>query len=284
MKTTLLIGPGRVGRSLALAHKNAGEEVYLLGTEAGPWMDWADEHEIHTLVDPAGAPKQASVIIFCVPDSLILHVAENFAASYPCNSKLFIHTSGLHDIEVLKPISLEGGFVAAMHPVMQFVDPDRDVESLRLALVTETADPNAREGVLEVAEVWGAQPVRLKAGIDRRRYHLGLALASNHITALCAWSAELLEPVFREQTWDVVKRMAEQAMNSAAQDGASSSLTGAVVRGDISTVEGHLQSLSNREKHRYAGLLDLVVDLAEQGQRLPHETADRMRAIANDAR
>ena len=284
MKTTLLIGPGRVGRSLALAHRNAGEEVYLLGTEAGPWMDWASEHGIHTLVDPAGAPKQADVILFCVPDALILPVAQKFAAAYPCNSKLFIHTSGLHDIEVLKPISLEGGFVAAMHPVMQFVDPIRDVESLRLALVTETADPNAREGVLEVAEVWGAQPVRLKAGIDRRRYHLGLALASNHITALCAWSAELLEPVFREQTWDVVKRMAGQAMHSAHQDGTSSSLTGAVVRGDISTVEGHLQSLSDREKHRYAGLLDLVVDLAEQGQRLPHDAADRMRAIAKDAR
>jgi len=284
MKTTLLIGPGRVGRSLALAHRQAGEEVYLLGTETGPWMDWASEHGIHTLVDPAGAPKQAQVIIFCVPDSLILSVAQKFAASYPCNSKLFIHTSGLHDIEVLKPISLEGGFVAAMHPVMQFVEPERDLETLRHALVTETADPNAREGVLEVAEVWGAQPVRLKAGVDRRRYHLGLALASNHITALCAWSAELLEPVFREQTWSVVERMASQAMHSAHQDGASSSLTGAVVRGDISTVEGHLQSLSEQEKHRYAGLLDLVVDLAEQGQRLPQETADRMRAIAKEAR
>jgi len=284
MKTTLLIGPGRVGRSLALAHRQAGEEVYLLGTEAGPWMDWAAEHGIHTLVDPAGAPKQASVILFCVPDGSILPVAQSFAASYPCNSKLFIHTSGLHDIEVLKPLSLEGGFVAAMHPVMQFVDPQRDLESLRHALVTETADPNAREGVLEVAEVWGAQPVRLKAGVDRRRYHLGLALASNHITALCAWSAELLEPVFREQTWDVVERMARQALHSAHQDGATSALTGAVVRGDVSTVEGHLQSLSQQEKHRYAGLLDLVVDLAEQGQRLPQETADRMRAIAKEAR
>lgn len=284
MKTTLLIGPGRVGRSLALAHKKAGEEVYLLGTDTGAWMDWAADNGIHTLVDPAGAPKQADVILFCVPDASILPVAQKFAAHFHCNSKLFIHTSGLHDIEVLKPISLEGGFVAAMHPVMQFVDPERDIETLRLALVTETADPNAREGVLEVAEVWGAQPVRLKAGIDRRRYHLGLALASNHITALCAWSAELLEPVFREQTWDVVERMASQAMHSAHQDGASNALTGAVVRGDISTVEGHLQSLSEREKHRYAGLLDLVVDLAEQSQRLPHETADRMRAIAKDAR
>lgn len=284
MKTTLIIGPGRVGRSLALAHRNAGEEVYLLGTEEGPWCAWAAELGINTLTDWSAAPKHAHVIVFCVPDSLILPVAQNCAAVYPCNSKLFIHTSGLHDLEALKPISLEGGFVAAMHPVMQFLEPERDVEALRHALVTETADPNAREGALEVAEAWGAQPIRLKPGVDRRRYHLGLALASNHITALLGWSAELLDPVFRERTWEVVERMAGQAMHAARQDGASHALTGAVVRGDISTIEGHLQSLSDREKHRYAGLLDMVVDLAEQSQRLPHETADRMRAIAEEAR
>lgn len=284
MRITLVIGPGRVGRSLALAHRLAGEEVHLLGQEEGPWSTWAAEQGIRALTDWKDAPKEADVVLFCVPDGSILTVASTCAATFPCNAKLFVHTSGLHDLEVLKPVSLVGGFVAAMHPVMQFVDPERDVETLSHALVTETADPNAREGVLEVAEVWKAQPIRLKAGVDRRRYHLGLTLASNHITALLGWSAELLDPVFGDRTWDVVERMAAQAMHAAHQDGASMALTGAVVRGDISTVEGHLQSLSDHEKHRYAGLLNLVVDLAEQGQRLPHETANWMRAIAEEAR
>ncbi len=284
MKTTLILGPGRVGRALALVHRQAKEDVYLMGLAEGAWMEWARDYGIHPLLQWSEVPASTAVVLFCVPDSQILPVAENCAAVFPCNSKLFIHTSGMHDLEVLKPVSLEGGFVAAMHPVMQFVDPEQDIEALRHALVTETADPNAREGVLEVAEVWGARPVRLKAGVDRRRYHLGLTLASNHITALLGWSAELLEPVFRDMTWDVVEQMAAQAMHAARQEGASQALTGAVVRGDISTVEGHLQSLSQQEKHRYAGLLDLVVDLAEQGQRLPHEAADRMRAIAEEAR
>jgi predicted short-subunit dehydrogenase-like oxidoreductase (DUF2520 family) len=282
--TTLIIGPGRAGRALALAHRRAGQEVFLLGRREGEWQDWARAQGIQPILSWGEAPREAAFIILAVPDRAILEVARDAAASYAGNAKTFVHLSGMHDLDVLKPISLEGGFVAAMHPVMQFADPESDLATLRQAVVTETADPNAREGVLEVAEVWGAAPVRLKAGVDRRRYHLGLALASNHLTALLSWSAELLDPVFGADTFDVVAKMAAHALELAQRDGAAQALTGPVVRGDVETVQEHLSSLSQEEKRRYAGLLDLVVDLAEQGHRLPADAAERLRALAASAR
>lgn len=282
--TTIVVGPGRAGCSLALAHHQAGQEVYLLGRHSGEWQEWAKAQGIHPILSWQEAPNSASFVIMAVPDRQILAASEVCADEYACNAKTFVHLSGMHDLDVLKPISLEGGFVAAMHPVMAFSDPATDVLALRQAVVTETADPNAREGVLEIAQVWGASPVRMRRNVDRRRYHLGLALASNHLTALLGWSRDLLEPVFGDETFDVVARMASQALENSRSKGAAEALTGPVVRGDVETVQEHLASLSQQEQRRYAGLLDMVVDLAEQGHRLPPDAAERLRAIAAEAR
>lgn len=281
---TIVVGPGRAGCSLALAHQKAGQEVYLLGRRDGAWQAWAKEQGIHPILSWQDAPSNASFVIMAVPDRQILAASEVCAKKYNCNAKTFVHLSGMHDLDVLKPITLEGGFVAAMHPVMPFSDPESDVLALRQAVVTETADPNAREGVLEIAQVWGASPVRMRRNVDRRRYHLGLALASNHLTALLSWSHDLLQPVFGDETFDVVARMAAQALENAHRSGAAEALTGPVVRGDVETVQEHLASLTEHEQRRYAGLLNMVVDLAEQGHRLPADAAERLRAIAAEAR
>lgn len=281
MARTLVIGPGRVGRALATVHRRAGDDVLLLGRKPGPWQEWAKKQGIGATIrfDQAGAPKPALVLI-AVPDRAVAEVAADCARHLPCDGTLFVHVSGMHDVDVLKAVALEGGFTAAMHPVMQFTDPEQDAALLRHSLVTITASPNAREEALRIAATWGARPVRLKADVDRRRYHLGLALASNHLTALLAWSEELLRPAFGDEAWEVVDMMATQAMGAARVKGPAAALTGPIVRGDVATVREHLASLSEEERHRYAGLLDLVLGLAQQSKRLDADSARQLRELA----
>ncbi len=282
MTRTLVIGPGRVGRSLALVHRRAGEDVALLGRKPGPWQEWAKQNGIAASIrlDQAAKPRPDLVLI-AVPDRAITEVAADCARAFPCDGVLFVHVSGMHDVEVLNAVALEGGFTAAMHPVMQFNEPEQDLAMLRHALVTITASPNAREESLRIAGIWGARPVRLKADVDRRRYHLGLALASNHITALLAWAEDLLRPAFGDAAWEVVDSMATQAMGAARANGPAAALTGPIVRGDVATVREHLAGLSAEERTRYAGLLDVVLSLALKSHRLDPERARELRELAD---
>ncbi len=281
MARTLVIGPGRVGRALALVHRRAGEEVLLVGRKPGPWQAWAAEQGIRTTLHLAdGAAHKPRLVLIAVPDRGIAEVASDCARDLACDGTLIVHVSGMHDVNVLQAAALEGAFTAAMHPVMQFLEPERDAEMLRHAIVTITASPNAREEALKIAAVWGARPVRLKAEVDRRRYHLGLALASNHITALMAWAEELLRPAFGEEAWDVVDTMATQAMGAARANGPAAALTGPVARGDVATVREHLAGLSEEERHRYAGLLEVVLNLAVKSERLDPDSARELRELA----
>lgn len=281
MTRTLVIGPGRVGRALALVHRRAGDDLVLVGRKPGPWQEWAKKQGIAVSLrlESLAQPKPDLVLI-AVPDRAVAEVAGDCARLLPCDGALFVHVSGMHDVDVLKAVALEGGFTAAMHPVLQFIEPEQDLEMLRHALVTITASPNAREESLRIAGVWGARPVRLKADVDRRRYHLGLALASNHITALLAWAEDLLRPAFGDEAWEVVDMMATQAMGAARKKGPAAALTGPIARGDVATVREHLAGLSMEERHRYAGLLDLVLGLALKSDRLDADSARELRELA----
>jgi len=281
MTRTLVVGPGRAGRALALVHRRAGEEVMLLGHKPGPWQEWAKAQGIGAeLRWEKAAAHQPQLVILAVPDRAIGEAAADCARHLACDGRMFAHVSGMHDVDALKAVALEGGFTAAMHPVMQFTDPEQDVELLRHAIVTITASPNAREESLRIAGIWGARPVRLKADVDRRRYHLGLALASNHITALLAWAEDLLRPAFGAEAWDVVDAMATQAMGAARANGPAAALTGPISRGDVGTVREHLAALSAEERKRYAGLLDVVLNLALKSDRIDAESARELRALA----
>lgn len=281
MTRTLVVGPGRVGLALALAHHRAGEEVLLVGNKPGPWQDWAAAHGIAATLRLAdGAEPKPRLVILAVPDRNVAEAAADCARGLPCDGTLIVHVSGMHDVNALQAAALEGGFTAAMHPVMQFVEPERDLEMMKHAIVTITASPNAREETLKIAATWGARPVRLKADVDRRRYHLGLALASNHITALLAWAEDLLRPAFGDDAWTVVDTMATQAMGAARAQGPAAALTGPVARGDVATVREHLAGLDDEERHRYAGLLDVVLNLAIKSERLDADTARELRELA----
>ncbi|MDE0586519.1 MAG: DUF2520 domain-containing protein [Planctomycetota bacterium] len=227
MTKVCIIGLGRVGSVLSLAHKNAHDELC----------------------------ESANTVIFAVPDDKLVEAITDFLASNNCKDKFVVHVSGVHGLEVLKPISDAGAQVAALHPIMQFVGAETDVELLKQSYVSCSADQSAHGKASALVEVWGAKMISLNSDVDRRQYHLALSLVSNHITGLMAWANELLVPALGEHSSEAVAQMAARAVAAASCDDPLSSLTGPVARGDANTIAQHMQSLDEQQQLRYAGLL-----------------------------
>ena len=227
MVKVCIIGLGRVGSALALAHKNAHDELC----------------------------ESANTVIFAVPDDKLADAIADFLASNNCQDKLVVHVSGVHGLEILKPIADAGAQVAALHPIMQFVGAESDVELLKQSYVSCSADQSVHGKASALVEVWGAKIIPLSSDVDRRQYHLALSLVSNHLTGLMAWANELLVPALGGNSSEIVAQMAGRAVAAASCDDPLSSLTGPVARGDANTVAQHMQSLDEQQQLRYAGLL-----------------------------
>lgn len=277
MTHTLVIGPGRAGRALALAHRRAGDAVTLVGRRDGAWREWAAAREIEAVFELEAA-FAARRILIAVPDRELPAVAAACAHVLPGSDRFFAHLSGIHGPEALAAAS--DARRAALHPILQFVEPESDLARLRASLVSVAVAEESRAEALATVAVWGARAHELPPATDRRRYHLGLALAANHLTALLAFAETMLAEAFGAQAREVAAGMAEQAIAAVRARGAPGALTGAVVRGDLATVRAHFAALDAAERRAYAGQLEALIALAQGSGRLGAEPAAALRALA----
>jgi len=280
MRLTLVVGPGRVGRTLALAHARAGEEVLLLGRRAGSWKNWARRSGIQPLRGRLPADAAPACILLAVPESGISAVAARLAGELTPSRRVRFaaHMSGLAGLGPLGPFGRLGFRIAALHPLVPFGSPIASLKALQGAPVTVLAGPGAARASARVVRLWGGRPWPLDPCIDRRRYHLGLVLAANHLTALLGWSEELLRPAFGDHAREMAARLAGEALEGIRRAGAAEALTGPVVRGEAAVLEAHFRSLRPDERRRYAAWIEPVLDLARRSGRL---SAGKAREIEN---
>ncbi len=283
----VVVGPGRVGRTLALAeHRHGGAPVLLIGWRAGAWMRWARRNGLRAWVDDGGAGPEGlggtERILLTVPDDRLEEVAADWAfrwrgarsggASRRC---WVVHCSGYHDLRPLRP--WRGARRAAVHPILPFTTPALSLRRLHGAVATVLASSADLRGARALARAWGARPLSFPPGVDRRRYHLGLSLAANSLTALLAWSTELLQPSLGARAAPVALALATAALEASRALGPERALTGPVVRGDLAILRGHLTALAPSQRPAYRALLERTLHLAEESGRLSHAHARALR-------
>ena len=102
---------------------------------------------------------------------------------------------------------------------------------------------------------------------DRRAlYHAVAAIASNHVTALCAQIEQLAEQVGVpvEAYWTLMRT----TLDNVESVGAADAVTGPAARGDWHTIQRHLDALPDAAERRlYLALSERAAALA--GRELP---------------
>lgn len=220
MQLTIL-GPGRLGRSLAVVAERAGHTVQLTRRP-----------------DP-----DASIVLLCVPDGAIAEVA----ATLP-RGKTVLHCSGTTPWTVLRPHRPAGSF----HPLMTFPGPELGLPELTGVPAAIDGDPEARQIATELADSLGMRPIEVPG--DRRLYHAAAVMAGNFATVLLAEASRALVAAGLDpaEAPSLLAPLALESLRNAAARGPAQTLTGPAARGDQATLEGHRTALEQ------AGLHDLV--------------------------
>lgn len=277
MALTVVLGPGRAGRALALAQRRRGDEVLLLGRRPGPWQTWARRHGLRTA--STGLPPPCRRLLLTVPDDALPATAGRLARELAAPPFLAVHCSGLHGPGILAPLARRGARTAAVHPLLPFsADPVAAAAALRGARVTVAGAPGAVVAARRLVRGWGARPILLPEGVDRRRYHLALTLAANHLTGLLGRAEALLRPALGEAARPAVAELARAAVAAYAAQGCGPALTGPLVRGDAGTLQAHLRAVRGRQRLLLRALQELLLEEAVAGGRLTAGAARRLRA------
>jgi predicted short-subunit dehydrogenase-like oxidoreductase (DUF2520 family) len=271
-----IIGAGRMGQGLGLALKRRGYKVVLLNR--------APRDVVPPLVLHQGSRSEATagaeLVLLATPDDAIASVAAELAAERAISrDQVVLHLSGLLDRTALLPLEESGAGLGSFHPLQSVAEPGSAAERLKGAYVGVEGDERALIAAERLANTLRMVPVRIPAQA-KPAYHAGAAFVANYTVALVGVAERLARSagVPEEIASRIYLPLLGGAVANLTSLGPAASLTGAVRRGDVQTLQAHLDALGSDDRKLYKTVGRAAVALAREAG-LSGEAAARVDAI-----
>lgn len=245
----LLIGTGRVAFHLGHALKTAGHTIVgIAGRTPERAAALAGEFKTEPFGVNAALP-QADVILIAVSDDAIADVAMNI----PISGAVMVHTSGASGTDKLLPHPDR----AVLWPVMS-LSPGDPVDFDQVPLIIDASTERALMVVKDLADSLSGHVSELDLQ-QRQLVHAAASISLNFPVYLLARAQELL----RKNAIDpsVLTPSFLAMARKVVAIGASEALTGPARRGDIGTVQHHLDRLADDPELRaaYARISSMIL-------------------------
>ena len=256
------IGAGKVGTTLARLLFEKGYEILVVHSR----------HVEHAarLADAVGAKVAATaeeviaatdLTFLTLPDDVIGGLVAQLS-SITVNGKAIVHTSGVHEVEVLEALVGQGAMVGSLHPIFPFAEIDESIRRLPGAAFGMQAEaPLLQDWLQTIISALDGQSLVIGKR-QKALYHAALVFASNYSVTLYAIAHQLLTQIGAESEFSSLALntlMAGMVRNLQVM-GIPNALTGPLIRGDVGTIEAHLGALQRANPT----LADLYTQLAIQ--------------------
>ena len=283
----VIIGAGAVGTAMSRGLHRAGVPILAVISRSSAEA-LADEVEAPIAAASLDAlPPEARLVLCCVPDEALAGLDNDLARlDHPWSRTTVLHTSGAWPAAVLAGLSEQGASVGSFHPLMAFTRGAAQA-TLDGAAVGLEGDAAARRTGEHLAGLLGARAVHLPAD-GKARYHLAASMASNFFVALMGVATEVLSSIGldRKESAALLQPLVASTWQNLQEQLPEDALTGPIARGDVATVERHVQALGVHLPHLmpvYAALANESVRVAVRGARLDPAAARRILDVLHAA-
>ncbi|MDX2345982.1 MAG: DUF2520 domain-containing protein [Legionella sp.] len=271
-----LIGPGRVGLALAQALIDTNQysllgiyhPTYARAEKAAKIL--AQGMACHSL----NQLPQADVTFIATQDTHIKIIASELAATKNLKPEsLVAHLSGILSADILMPLKTQDIHIGSLHPLKAFCHketPEKNafkhidcaVEGDTFAVTQLSAIANALN-----ANVFEINPEQ------KASYHAAAIMASNYLVTLAAEANALFESsgIPEKKAHALCTRLMQTSLDNLKQaDIAKDALTGPLMRGDIESIQKHLNTIDSpitKALYQTAGLATLPLTNLNQPTR-----------------
>lgn len=244
-----IIGAGRLGQTLGrLFHTNQCFQINGICNSS--------ELSAKNAVDFVGAGgacrslaqlPPADVVMIATPDALIKRTANALTdISAVKHSKLVFHCSGVTTSSVLLPLKNHTTSVASIHPNMTFASAKVSVDHFSGTYCAFEGDDAGFDLLENAFKKIGGQVFQIKAD-QKATYHAATALSCNYLIALMDVVVQLYLKigVTRETALAIMQPIVKKTVDNVFSLDTVAALTGPIARGDVNTVQLHLNALED---------------------------------------
>ncbi|VXC24135.1 Rossmann-like and DUF2520 domain-containing protein [Massilia sp. 9I] len=271
MSLTLnLVGAGHVGRALGRLFAASGAFTLqdVLTRSPASAQEAIGFIGAGTACDTLAQMRPARVWMLAVGDDAIGPACAALAQSGHVNGAVVFHCSGAKASGELQPARDAGAFVASVHPVRSFADPQAVAAHFAGTFCGIEGDDQALALLEPAFEAIGARLVRIDPAA-KTVYHAAAVFASNYLVtvldaALRAYEAAGVPP---EVARELARPLATEALANVFRLGPEAALSGPVARGDFATVARQQEAVTRWDPatgRLYEALVPPTAELARR--------------------
>ncbi|MFC3909234.1 Rossmann-like and DUF2520 domain-containing protein [Legionella dresdenensis] len=212
----------------------------------------------------------ADITFITTPDDFIDSTCAALAQQNHLNpGQAVVHCSGSLSSDILLPAAEAGCFTASLHPMRSFANPALSVQQFAGTYCALEGHPEAVDRLQSLFNQ--AQAITFFLDKDKKSlYHAAGVIASNYVVTLakqaanCLHEAQVPEEVAMRLIVNLMRGTVTNLENTLS---AEKSLTGPIQRGDIATIEKHLNAFTDLSlKKLYAMLAQATLPLSSAPQ------------------
>lgn len=194
-----------------------------------------------------------------------------------------VHCSGAHSVDILEPARRFGANVGSFHPLQTFADVKQAIENLPGSTFALEAEEPLMSTLKELTSLLKGRWVELKPG-DKVLYHAAAVFACNYLITLVKLALDLWQNfgVSPKEATKALLPLLRGTINNIDNIGLPNCLTGPIARGDLGTIERHLNALEARNPsllttYKELGLQAIPIALAKG--KVKEQKAEEMKTL-----
>lgn len=245
-----IIGCGRLGLSLATLFVQTGKAKIKGIVNSNLASARAAVKQLgqgRAYADPSVLPS-ADITFITTQDDTIGSIAESLAKTHKFKKKaVVVHCSGSLTSEILAPLNALAIPTASLHPIKSFAKPDGSSLSFEGTYCSIEGEATAIAVVKPLIESLGGIVFEIEKS-QKARYHAASVIANNYLVTLHyhASLAYQQSGLPEELTKKLVTRLMQDGLTHLEKLSHANALTGPLQRNDETTIEKHLQTLSDQ--------------------------------------
>jgi predicted short-subunit dehydrogenase-like oxidoreductase (DUF2520 family) len=276
------IGAGTVGTALAVRLNSKGYPVIAVSSRSRTSAQKlaGAVNGCRAFNNNQAVADNAELVFITTPDDAIAPVVSQIRWH---RGQSVVHCSGADSTDILQPAKELGAQVGAFHPLQTFASAQKAIENIPGSTFALEAEEPLLNTLKDMATALDGHWVELKAS-DKVLYHAAAVIACNYMVTLVKLATDLW------QTFNVPPPKATKALlpllrgtlNNIETIGIPQCLTGPIARGDIGTINKHLDALNQTAPHllsTYRELGQQTIPIALAKGRINQEKAQELQAI-----
>ncbi|PHV10711.1 Rossmann-like and DUF2520 domain-containing protein [Chitinimonas sp. BJB300] len=293
LPTLNLLGPGRLGRSLAYLWQQTG----VLQIQDIVSRDITHSQQAVTFIGAGHSCaldniRPADFTLVATSDDVMADAVAALAAKTKLRKgDVIFHCSGALPSTLLIPLKTEGVGIASIHPLASFATPETAVKQFSGTFCGCEGDAAALTRLGPIFDAIGAQRFIVDPA-QKTLYHAGAVLACNDLVALMEAALRCMAAagIARDIAWQALRQMAMGTLNNLDNLTPAQALTGPIARGDATTVTRQMaatQALDANVAATYRTLGQMAMELAasrpvDQGRLNPNQIAALQQALRQE--